>query len=111
MTRHDGPLRARAPEGGTPALDDWGVDSEYGTLREVLLGPVESFHWMADNAAYSRSCATPRARATASTSSVPCASTASWSRPTRTPASTAWPCRSTAIPGGGNLSVLVVFGR
>ena len=53
MTRHDGPLRARAPEGGTPALEAWGVDSEYGTLREVLLGPVESFHWMADNAAYS----------------------------------------------------------
>ena len=51
---HDnGHLRARLPGGGTPALEAWGVDSEYGTLREVLLGPVESFHWMADNAAYS----------------------------------------------------------
>ena len=49
----NGHLRARAPGGGTPALEDWGVDSEYGTLREVLLGPVESFHWMEDNAAYS----------------------------------------------------------
>ncbi len=53
MTQSNGPLRARAPEGGTPALEAWGVDSEYGTLREVLLGPVESFHWMEDNAAYS----------------------------------------------------------
>ena len=51
MTQSNHPLWARAPGGGPPALDDWGVDSEYGTLREVLLGPVESFHWMADNAA------------------------------------------------------------
>ncbi|MFB3087128.1 MAG: amidinotransferase, partial [Acidiferrobacterales bacterium] len=53
MAQDNGHLRARAPGGGTPALEDWGVDSEYGTLRDVLLGPVESFHWMADNAAYS----------------------------------------------------------
>ncbi len=53
MTQNDGALRARVPGGGSPALDAWGVDSEYGTLRDVLLGPVESFHWMADNAAYS----------------------------------------------------------
>ncbi len=46
-------MQARLPGGGTPRLENWGVDSEYGTLREVLLGPVESFHWMADNAAYS----------------------------------------------------------
>ncbi len=53
MTDGNGHLQARLPEGGTPALEAWGVDSEYGTLREVLLGPVEGFHWMADNAAYS----------------------------------------------------------
>jgi hypothetical protein len=53
MTQSSGALRARVAGGGTPALEDWGVDSEYGTLREVLLGPVESFHWMEDNAAYS----------------------------------------------------------
>ena len=39
MTQSNRPLRARPPDGGI--------------LREVLLGPVESFHWMADNAAYS----------------------------------------------------------
>ncbi len=47
------PLRARRPEGGTPVLADWGVDSEYGVLRDVLLGPAETFHWMEENAAYS----------------------------------------------------------
>jgi len=29
------------------------VDSEYGILGDVPLGPVESFDWMADHAAYS----------------------------------------------------------
>jgi N-dimethylarginine dimethylaminohydrolase len=53
MTAQDGHLQARKPEGGTPVLDDWGGDSECGVLRDVLLGPVESFHWMEDNAAYS----------------------------------------------------------
>ena len=47
------PLAARRPEGGTPALQRWGADSEYGTLRDVLLGPAETFHWMEDNATYS----------------------------------------------------------
>ncbi len=53
MTDGNGHLQARVPGGGTPRLEKWGVDSEYRTLREVLLGPVESFHWMEDNAAYS----------------------------------------------------------
>ncbi len=53
MTDGNGHLQARVPGGGTPRSEDWGVDSEYGILRDVLLGPVESFHWMADNAAYS----------------------------------------------------------
>jgi N-dimethylarginine dimethylaminohydrolase len=48
-----GPLRARRLEGGTPVLESWGVNSEYGVLRDVLLGPPETFHWMEDNAAYS----------------------------------------------------------
>ena len=39
MTQSNHPLWARAPGGGTPALDDWGVDSEYGTLRE---GPARA---------------------------------------------------------------------
>ena len=49
----NGALGARRPEGGTPALSDWGVNSEYGVLRDVLLGPAETFRWMEDNAAYS----------------------------------------------------------
>jgi len=46
------PLRARNPEGGTPVLEDWGINSEYGVLRDVLLGPVETFGQM-DNAQFS----------------------------------------------------------
>lgn len=30
--------------GGTPVLQDWGVNSEYGVLRDVLLGPPDNFH-------------------------------------------------------------------
>ena len=30
-------LRRRRDGGGTPRLNEWGVDSEYGTLRDVLL--------------------------------------------------------------------------
>jgi len=33
-------------------LTDWGIDSEYGLLRDVLLGPVETFGHM-DNTAFS----------------------------------------------------------
>lgn len=51
------PLRARNPEGGTPVLEDWGINSEYGVLRDVLLGPAETFQWMMDeNAQYSALC-------------------------------------------------------
>ena len=46
------PLRNRAAEGGTTALRDWGIDSEYGVLSDVLLGPVETFGHM-DNSAFS----------------------------------------------------------
>ncbi len=47
------PLMARVPGGGTPKMADWGLKSEAGRLRDVLLGPAETFHWMADNATYS----------------------------------------------------------
>ncbi len=53
MAHDNGHLQARLPGGGTPRPGNRGVDSEYGTLREVLLRPVESFHWMEDNAAFS----------------------------------------------------------
>lgn len=47
-------LRARHEGGGTPVLDDWGVDSEYGVLRDVLLGSAGAFRWLGEeNAQYS----------------------------------------------------------
>lgn len=48
------PLRARHEGGGTPRMDKWALKSETGMLRDVLLGPAESFRWLgAENAAYS----------------------------------------------------------
>jgi N-dimethylarginine dimethylaminohydrolase len=41
--------------GGTPPGEDWGVDSEYGVLRDVLLGPVKHFQWLPGNAVAERS--------------------------------------------------------
>lgn len=46
-------LTSRNSDGPSAALTRWGVDSEYGMLRDVLLGPAETFRWMEDNAAYS----------------------------------------------------------
>ena len=39
-------LRSRQEGGGTPVLDGWGANSDYGTLRSVLLGPVENYRWL-----------------------------------------------------------------
>ena len=40
--------------GGTPRMTDWVMKSETGLLKDVLLGPAESFRWMGEeNAAYS----------------------------------------------------------
>jgi N-dimethylarginine dimethylaminohydrolase len=36
-------MRTRQPGGGTAALSDWGVDSETGILRDVLVGPIDHF--------------------------------------------------------------------
>jgi N-dimethylarginine dimethylaminohydrolase len=33
-------------EATTRAEPAWGVDSEYGLLRDVLLGPPDNFHWL-----------------------------------------------------------------
>ncbi len=47
-------LRARQEGGGTPVVAEWGIDSEYGVLRDVLLGSPASFRWLGEeNAAYS----------------------------------------------------------
>src|SRR5580692_11896647 len=47
-------LRTRIEGGGTQALDRWGVDSEYGTLRDVLVGPIDHFTWQPGNAVCQR---------------------------------------------------------
>ena len=39
-------LRCRNPLGSTPELENWGCNSDYGVLRDVLLGPVENYQWL-----------------------------------------------------------------
>jgi N-dimethylarginine dimethylaminohydrolase len=53
MKNGSGALRARLEGGGTPVMRAWGSNAEYGVLRDVLLGPVESFSWMEANAQFS----------------------------------------------------------
>jgi N-dimethylarginine dimethylaminohydrolase len=48
------PLRTRVAGGGTPRASRWGVDSEYGTLRDVLIGPIDHFRWQPGNAVAQR---------------------------------------------------------
>ncbi|MDX1575783.1 MAG: hypothetical protein R3285_06300, partial [Kiloniellales bacterium] len=45
-------LTVRRAEGGTPVLADWGANCEYGVMRDVLLGPPETFRSI-DNALFS----------------------------------------------------------
>lgn len=46
-------LKTRNPNGGTVRCQQWGVETEYDVLTDVLLGPSESFHWMETNAQFS----------------------------------------------------------
>jgi N-dimethylarginine dimethylaminohydrolase len=39
-------LRTRKAGGGTAALQNWGVDCEYGVLRDILLGPADNYQWL-----------------------------------------------------------------
>ncbi len=39
-------LSVRREDGGTPTLNSWGANSDYGTLRSVLLGPIENYGWL-----------------------------------------------------------------
>lgn len=48
-------LRTRIDGGGTPLASPWGVDSEYGRLRDVLVGPIDHYGWRAGNAVAQRS--------------------------------------------------------
>lgn len=40
---------SRCEEGGTPRPAKWGLDSEYGRLRDVLIGPIEHYTWQANS--------------------------------------------------------------
>lgn len=42
------PLQSRIEGGGTPEMTDWYLKSETGPLRDVLLGPAESFRWLGE---------------------------------------------------------------
>ena len=46
MTKTASPLRARVEGGGTPLMKDWYLKSETGPLKDVLLGPAETFRWL-----------------------------------------------------------------
>ncbi|MCG8399975.1 MAG: arginine deiminase family protein [Firmicutes bacterium] len=41
--------------GGTPRPDYWGIDSEYGRLTDVLVGPIDNYSWQPGNAIARRS--------------------------------------------------------
>lgn len=46
---------ARNPDGPSRRLQNWGADSEYGILRDVLIGPIDNFSWQGGNAVAARS--------------------------------------------------------
>ncbi|MHB8811995.1 MAG: dimethylarginine dimethylaminohydrolase family protein [Steroidobacteraceae bacterium] len=43
------PLRTRLEGGGTARPASWGIDSEHGRLRDVLLGPIDHYSWQASS--------------------------------------------------------------
>ena len=47
-------LRNRVEGGNTPTPNRWGLDSEYGVLRDVLVGPIDNFVWTPGNAVAQR---------------------------------------------------------
>src|SRR3954447_7841338 len=55
MSQTTTPLRARIEGGGTPKMTGrFQIKSETGPLKDVLLGPAESFRWLGlENAAWS----------------------------------------------------------
>ncbi|MEE4660802.1 MAG: arginine deiminase family protein [Halieaceae bacterium] len=48
-------LRTRQDGGGTPASERWGIDSEHGVLRDLLVGPIDHYVWTPGNAVAQRS--------------------------------------------------------
>ncbi len=48
-------LKTRLDAGGTPRPDYWGIDSEYGRLTDLLVGPIDHYSWQPGNAVAQRS--------------------------------------------------------
>jgi len=48
-------FRRRVEGGGTTELVDWGINSEYGVLRDVLLGPPDHYRWLETSSVSKRS--------------------------------------------------------
>ena len=42
-------LSRRVIDGGTTPLTDWGISSETGRLKEVLVGPIDHYEWRSGN--------------------------------------------------------------
>ena len=42
-------LCTRIRGGGTRKPDGWGIDSEYGRLRDLLIGPIDHYAWQLDS--------------------------------------------------------------
>ncbi len=42
-------LGTRIRGGGTRKPEGWGIDSEYGRLRELLVGPIDHYAWQPDS--------------------------------------------------------------
>lgn len=45
----------RNNQGDTSRLDHWSMDSEYGELQDVLIGPMDYYSWQTGNAMSRRS--------------------------------------------------------
>jgi len=48
-------LTHRKPGGASPVLQQWGMNSEYGVMTEVLVGPMDHYSWQSGNAMSLRS--------------------------------------------------------
>ncbi|QDP00112.1 dimethylarginine dimethylaminohydrolase family protein [Thalassotalea sp. PS06] len=48
-------FKRRLDGGNTPRLQPWSMDSEYGVLKDVLIGPMDHYSWQTGNAMSRRS--------------------------------------------------------
>ncbi|MDC8831933.1 dimethylarginine dimethylaminohydrolase family protein [Alteromonas gilva] len=48
-------FRRRNPNGKTQRMPHWGMNSEYGVLQDVLIGPMDHYSWQSGNAMSRRS--------------------------------------------------------